>query len=275
MYRKEVVYDRECHDYAMYLDAELVGFARTYTEAEVTLDQLVFELISGEHFREQHARPAEPAPYIYVDIAKLRRQRAAIASLPAAPSQPHDMAPAASQAPITPGSRQATTLATTASAGDPTTEPIAHDASPAMHALDDPAEAPTVSALWSLIRIALDTWRDFPHATPWDAQLAALDRAIYPAPVSPCALCGSPHPTWHCPEIGNERRKQALGEQLWQAYRFDRDAFIETLRGEGVPLQEWAEALDAYFMATTGRSGGVEAILNNWQSLIHRTAALP
>ena len=52
MYRKEIVFDRETRDYAMYLDGELVGFARTYHEAEVTLDQLVFELISGEHFRK-------------------------------------------------------------------------------------------------------------------------------------------------------------------------------------------------------------------------------
>lgn len=52
MYRKEIVYDRETHDYAMYLDGELVGFARTYHETEVTLDQLVFELMSGEYFRE-------------------------------------------------------------------------------------------------------------------------------------------------------------------------------------------------------------------------------
>jgi hypothetical protein len=34
MYRKEILYDRETHDYAMYLDGELVGFARTYHEAE-------------------------------------------------------------------------------------------------------------------------------------------------------------------------------------------------------------------------------------------------
>lgn len=51
-YRKEIVYDRETRDYAMYLDGELVGFARTYHEAEVTLDRLVFELMSGEYFRE-------------------------------------------------------------------------------------------------------------------------------------------------------------------------------------------------------------------------------
>jgi hypothetical protein len=67
MYRKEIVYDRETRDYAMYLDSELVGFARSYHEAEVTLDQLVFELLSGEFFREAppvetHARMAEPEP---------------------------------------------------------------------------------------------------------------------------------------------------------------------------------------------------------------------
>ena len=50
-YKKEIIWDAETRDYAMYLDDELVGFARTYHEAEVTLDQLVFELISGEHFR--------------------------------------------------------------------------------------------------------------------------------------------------------------------------------------------------------------------------------
>ena len=52
MYRKEIIYDRETRDYAMYLDGELVGFARTYHEAEVTLDQLVFELMTGQYFRE-------------------------------------------------------------------------------------------------------------------------------------------------------------------------------------------------------------------------------
>jgi len=51
MYRKEIIFDRDTRDYAMFLDGELVGFARTYHEAEVTLDQLVFELISGEYFR--------------------------------------------------------------------------------------------------------------------------------------------------------------------------------------------------------------------------------
>ena len=52
MYRKQIVHDRTTRDYAMYLDGELVGFARTYQEAEVTLDQLIFELSSRHYFRE-------------------------------------------------------------------------------------------------------------------------------------------------------------------------------------------------------------------------------
>ena len=46
MYLKEIVYDRETHDFALYLDGELVGFARTYHDAEVQLDWLVFDLLS-------------------------------------------------------------------------------------------------------------------------------------------------------------------------------------------------------------------------------------
>jgi hypothetical protein len=52
MYRKEIVYDRLSRDHAMYLDGEFVGFGRTYHECEVTLDQLVFELLNGGSFRE-------------------------------------------------------------------------------------------------------------------------------------------------------------------------------------------------------------------------------
>lgn len=52
MYEKEIVYDPETRDFAMYLDGEIVGFARTYQEAEVTLDQLVYELLHGQYFRE-------------------------------------------------------------------------------------------------------------------------------------------------------------------------------------------------------------------------------
>jgi len=50
MYRKEIVYDREVRDFACYIDGELVGFAHSYLEAEIVLDQLVFELMSGQFF---------------------------------------------------------------------------------------------------------------------------------------------------------------------------------------------------------------------------------
>ncbi len=52
MHKKEIVYDRETRDYAMYLDNELIGFARTYHEAEISLDQLVFELLNGQYFQQ-------------------------------------------------------------------------------------------------------------------------------------------------------------------------------------------------------------------------------
>jgi len=74
MYRKEIVYSRETRDYAMYLDGELVGFARTYHEAEVTLDQLVFELMSGQFYRETADAPtAPPAEDFIVSDAEAAR----------------------------------------------------------------------------------------------------------------------------------------------------------------------------------------------------------
>jgi hypothetical protein len=59
MYEKAIIYDPETRDFAMYLDGELVGFARTYQEAEATLDELVYELINGDHFLGEPFR--EPA----------------------------------------------------------------------------------------------------------------------------------------------------------------------------------------------------------------------
>lgn len=50
MFKKQITYDRESKDFAMYLDSELVGYARTYLEAEITLDQLVYELLSSGYF---------------------------------------------------------------------------------------------------------------------------------------------------------------------------------------------------------------------------------
>ncbi len=55
MYRKEIVYDYETHDYALYLDGELVGSASTYRDAESALDQLIFELVNRQFFSESNS----------------------------------------------------------------------------------------------------------------------------------------------------------------------------------------------------------------------------
>lgn len=41
-FEKEIVYDRETRDFAMYLDGELIGFARNFQEAEEMLDDLIY-----------------------------------------------------------------------------------------------------------------------------------------------------------------------------------------------------------------------------------------
>lgn len=59
MHHKKIVFDRETRDYALYLDGELVGFARSYLEAEVTLDQLVFEIMTGTYYQEEVEKTAQ------------------------------------------------------------------------------------------------------------------------------------------------------------------------------------------------------------------------
>jgi len=44
---KVIIYDPQTEDHVMYLDGEVVGFARTAHEAETTLDQIVLELLSN------------------------------------------------------------------------------------------------------------------------------------------------------------------------------------------------------------------------------------
>lgn len=45
MGRKMIMYDRSTRDFAIYVDGELVGYARSYLEAEAVLDQLQMELL--------------------------------------------------------------------------------------------------------------------------------------------------------------------------------------------------------------------------------------
>ena len=52
MKRRMIVYNRATKDFAMYLGGELVGYARSYLDAEVVLDQLHMEqLRSGTGLR--------------------------------------------------------------------------------------------------------------------------------------------------------------------------------------------------------------------------------
>lgn len=52
MFKKEIKYDRETRDFAAYLDGEIIGFFRSYHDAEAELDRLVSELIAGARFIE-------------------------------------------------------------------------------------------------------------------------------------------------------------------------------------------------------------------------------
>lgn len=71
-YSKEIKYDRETRDYAMYLDNELVGWAATYHEAEVALDRIVYDRIA-------HATGAMPMmPEARDDKAITARNRGAL-----------------------------------------------------------------------------------------------------------------------------------------------------------------------------------------------------
>jgi hypothetical protein len=48
-YEKVIRYDPACRDFLMLLDDEPVGYARTYIEAERTLDELVYSLLSRSY----------------------------------------------------------------------------------------------------------------------------------------------------------------------------------------------------------------------------------
>ena len=45
-YAKAIVYEHEGREFSMWLDNILVGYARTYQEAEESLDELIYELLT-------------------------------------------------------------------------------------------------------------------------------------------------------------------------------------------------------------------------------------
>ena len=59
--QRDIVYDRATRNYAMYLDGELIGFARTHGEAEITLDELVYQQLLCRPLSEVEALAHELA----------------------------------------------------------------------------------------------------------------------------------------------------------------------------------------------------------------------
>jgi hypothetical protein len=43
---KAISYEPATRDFAMFLGGDLVGYARTYSDAETTLDELIYELLT-------------------------------------------------------------------------------------------------------------------------------------------------------------------------------------------------------------------------------------
>jgi hypothetical protein len=59
--QRDIIHDPETRSYAMYLDGELVGFARTHSEAETTLDELVYQQLLYRPLSEAEALAHELA----------------------------------------------------------------------------------------------------------------------------------------------------------------------------------------------------------------------
>src|SRR5438046_1200923 len=53
--QRDIVYDHATRNYAMHLDGELIGFARTHGEAEITLDELVYAQLLSRPLSEVEA----------------------------------------------------------------------------------------------------------------------------------------------------------------------------------------------------------------------------
>jgi hypothetical protein len=46
--KREVLYDRETRDYALYLDGQIVGYARTRHEGDARLNAIVYQRMASE-----------------------------------------------------------------------------------------------------------------------------------------------------------------------------------------------------------------------------------
>lgn len=53
-FAREIKYNRDSHDYDMLLDGQYIGSARDYHSAEITLDQLIYELLHSDITASAH-----------------------------------------------------------------------------------------------------------------------------------------------------------------------------------------------------------------------------
>lgn len=66
--QREIIYDRDTRDYALYLDGELVGFARTCAEAETILDECIYRALVHRPLTEAEAL-AQELVSLYPDLS--------------------------------------------------------------------------------------------------------------------------------------------------------------------------------------------------------------
>jgi hypothetical protein len=259
-YRKEIVYDRETRDYAMYLDGELVGFARTYHEAEVTLDQLIFELISGQYFQApQIAERREP---VFVAVCAVCEEAVpegvvtdfgadtVVCTTCAARLDADDDGPA-TNATAGPGALGVATPAAHLTTNTLFVRVPQHDLRP-------PTDALTADAWWCGAGHVF--WADpgvLPLSCPRCDGLSSAPAALA-APA--CANCAGPHHIQRCPEVVAVR--QGMG--FWEDYIERRAAFLERVRC--APPQKcagMAEAVAAYLTRMGGELTAA-AVLHCW-----------
>lgn len=60
-FTRKIRYDPTTRDFALYLDGQLVGFARSYHDGERTLDALVYEILSEERIAQADAQAERDA----------------------------------------------------------------------------------------------------------------------------------------------------------------------------------------------------------------------
>ena len=76
MFTKEIRYDRESKDFAMYLNGELIGYAPTYLKAEMQLNSLVHDILTRTAVADTADIPVEDALDVLNALAEVEAEAA-------------------------------------------------------------------------------------------------------------------------------------------------------------------------------------------------------